>query len=600
MPLQFADRVRVLTNTVGTGVLQLGASLPGLQGFSGVIATGNTVQYALEEGTAWEIGIGTFTDNPPLLDRSSIQYSSQGIGVPISLQGNGQVFVTPNAQWFNQLNGLNIGLLPGGILSGPLTTQVPNVPIGAYDPDIGHANALGYQPSGGLYFTQDGVFVLGGLFADGTPNPEQQYLRYDQDGELYLQTGEITSSDGGNTAGVYVLSGDASAGSGSSGPAGLYSGDTSSGNSGEAMLYSGDAIGGGNTGLVSIYSGAASQGVSGNVQIVSGNAVGANVSGGVIFASGNTVDGKSGQLTLTTGLPSGTGTSGSMQLRTGNAANGVTGDVAIASGSGNGTGSIAFTTSNASSGGSGGLLFTTGSSPVATGYMIVQLGASSGGPGGDMTVGSGTGATRGGNIAFTTGNGTAAGSNGGDASVTLGSGTTRAGQFSIKGTGTTNNLTITPGTVAANPITLGQSGTGGLVLPATIFGTAGTNNTLTISPGGSTGSSIFLAAGGSGGMTINPGTTLQSTGAQNVFGGVSNNQITLQAGASSVNLASISASSVAGGLQIQTSSLSRLGFFAATPVAKPSVAGACAGNTAIKALLTALASFGLLTDSTSA
>ena len=154
MPLQFADRVRVLTNTVGTGVLTLGASLPGLQGFSGVIATGNTVQYAIEDGFQWEIGIGTFTDNPPLLDRSSVQYSSDGAGVAIALSGSAQVFVTPNAQWFNQLNSLNIGLLPGGVLSGALTVQVPNVAIGAYDPDPGHANALGLQPSGGLYLHQ--------------------------------------------------------------------------------------------------------------------------------------------------------------------------------------------------------------------------------------------------------------------------------------------------------------------------------------------------------------------------------------------------------------------------------------------------------------
>jgi nitrous oxidase accessory protein NosD len=43
-----------------------------------------------------------------------------------------------------------------------------------------------------------------------------------------------------------------------------------------------------------------------------------------------------------------------------------------------------------------------------------------------------------------------------------------------------------------------------------------------------------------------------------------------------------------------------LGFNNTTPVAKPTVAGACAGNTAIKALLTALAAYGLVTDSTTA
>ena len=41
------------------------------------------------------------------------------------------------------------------------------------------------------------------------------------------------------------------------------------------------------------------------------------------------------------------------------------------------------------------------------------------------------------------------------------------------------------------------------------------------------------------------------------------------------------------------------GFQGTAPIGKPTVSGACAGNTAIKALLTALASYGLINDSTS-
>ena len=43
-----------------------------------------------------------------------------------------------------------------------------------------------------------------------------------------------------------------------------------------------------------------------------------------------------------------------------------------------------------------------------------------------------------------------------------------------------------------------------------------------------------------------------------------------------------------------------IGFFAATPVAKPTVSGAKASNAAVASLLTALAKLGLIADSTSA
>ena len=46
--------------------------------------------------------------------------------------------------------------------------------------------------------------------------------------------------------------------------------------------------------------------------------------------------------------------------------------------------------------------------------------------------------------------------------------------------------------------------------------------------------------------------------------------------------------------------MGNVGFNGNGPIAKPTVSGACAGNTAIKALLTALANYGLVTDSPSA
>ena len=531
MPLQFADRVRVLTNTVGTGVLTLGASLPGLQGFSGVIATGNTVQYAIEDGFQWEIGIGTFTDNPPLLDRSSVQYSSDGAGVAIALSGSAQVFVTPNAQWFNQLNSLNIGLLPGGVLSGALTVQVPNVAIGAYDPDPGHANALGLQPSGGLYFTNDGVFVLGGLFADGTPNPGQQYLTYDQGGAVTLATGSITSGNG-NTAGVWVTSGDASAGAGNSGYLSLNTGATTNGDSGSVALQSGSAasagksgaaylatgdntgtgptgaiylssgsslFGGATTGIVTLNTGATSvggtsgsmtvgsgnavDGVSGSVSVQSGVASGTGNSGTTLLGTGTVQTGTSGQTWIITG--DSTANTGDIEVQSGQSASGNSGNIQLQSGGGNATGSISIGTTNAANGSSGILLLSTGSGTTGSGQILMQTGAATTGPASGIIVNTGGGRGGGGPISITTGNANTSG-NGGDFSVTLGTGVARAGQFNVKASGTGNNLTITPGATTAGNVLLATSGLGGINLPGTlVVGNTTSGNYLTFG-GGST------------------------------------------------------------------------------------------------------------------
>ena len=57
---------------------------------------------------------------------------------------------------------------------------------------------------------------------------------------------------------------------------------------------------------------------------------------------------------------------------------------------------------------------------------------------------------------------------------------------------------------------------------------------------------------------------------------------------------------LAGGTMTGPLTALTMGFNGTAAIAKPTISGACAGNTAIKALLTALASYGLVTDSTTA
>jgi hypothetical protein len=64
----------------------------GYQSFA-VIGDGNTTYYTITSGTAWEVGIGTYTSSGTTLARTTI-ISSSNSGSPITLAGTSNVFVT--------------------------------------------------------------------------------------------------------------------------------------------------------------------------------------------------------------------------------------------------------------------------------------------------------------------------------------------------------------------------------------------------------------------------------------------------------------------------------------------------------------------------
>jgi len=91
--VKLADRVKVLTGTVGTGSVTLGSAVAGYQTLAqGGISNGQTVRYVIEDGANWEIGTGTYTTAGPALTRSVIE--STNADSAISLTGNATVYLS--------------------------------------------------------------------------------------------------------------------------------------------------------------------------------------------------------------------------------------------------------------------------------------------------------------------------------------------------------------------------------------------------------------------------------------------------------------------------------------------------------------------------
>jgi hypothetical protein len=110
MAFVLADRVRETTTTTGTGTVTLLGAFTGFQSFS-AIGNGNSTYYTIadQNGSNWEVGIGTYTSSGTTLSRTTVLSSSNSGSLVSFPAGTKDVFVTYPAEYSANATGGGVG-----------------------------------------------------------------------------------------------------------------------------------------------------------------------------------------------------------------------------------------------------------------------------------------------------------------------------------------------------------------------------------------------------------------------------------------------------------------------------------------------------------
>ena len=158
MALVLADRVQETTTTSGTGSVTLAGAVAGFQTFA-VVGNGNTCYYAIVNGSAWEVGVGTYSTAGPTLARTTILSNSSGNTSPITLSGSSNVFVTYPSEKSINLDASDNASPLGTIASGTWQGTTIGVAYGGTGQTTAAAaiTALTGTQTSGQYLRSDGT-----------------------------------------------------------------------------------------------------------------------------------------------------------------------------------------------------------------------------------------------------------------------------------------------------------------------------------------------------------------------------------------------------------------------------------------------------------
>jgi len=113
------------TEKTGPGPITLGSAVTGYQSFAAAgVANSDIVSYVIEDGTAWEVGTGTYTTSGTTMSRTLGQSST---GSLLSLSGNAMVYVSSLAADIVQPTATQT--LTNKTLAAPVITGTPTETI---------------------------------------------------------------------------------------------------------------------------------------------------------------------------------------------------------------------------------------------------------------------------------------------------------------------------------------------------------------------------------------------------------------------------------------------------------------------------------------
>ena len=160
MAYVLADRVFETSTSTGTGSFNLAGAAAGFRTFAAGVGTGNTCNYEINNGTDWEIGIGTITaGSPDVLARDTVTASSNA-GAKVNWgSGTKNVFLPLIASNTGIVTAYTKTLLDDG--DAPTARATLGVVIGtdvqAYDADLAAIAGLTSAADKLPYFTGSGT-----------------------------------------------------------------------------------------------------------------------------------------------------------------------------------------------------------------------------------------------------------------------------------------------------------------------------------------------------------------------------------------------------------------------------------------------------------